>query len=71
MGEVVPTYLRRRLRDHQRAINCSDERLIEVLCEYIEACDAGDQPLPHEDNVYSATLFVMDKLTEGPIHAPR
>lgn len=68
---VVPTYLRRRLREHQEATGCSNERLIEILCEYIEACDSGDQPEPHEDNVYSVTMFVMDKLTEGPVHAPR
>lgn len=66
---VVPDYLRRRLREHQEATDCSDDRMVEILCAYIEACDAGDQPLPHEDHVYSVIEFVVEQLEKAPPHA--
>lgn len=62
----VDGYLRRRLREHQEATECSDAQLVEILCRYIEAIDRGDQPEPHEDNVYSVTMFVVEQLERGP-----
>ena len=66
MTDVVPDYLRRRLREHPEATDCTDARMVEILCAYIEAIDRGEQPQPHEDNVYSVTMFVVEQLEQGP-----
>lgn len=62
-------YLRRRLKEHQEATNCSDARMVEILAAYIEACDRDEQPQPHEDHVFSVLEFVVDQLQEAPPHA--
>lgn len=60
MTDVVPGYLRRRLRNYQAKLGLSDRQVINLLIGYIEAIDRGDQPLPHEDNVYSVVQYFKE-----------
>lgn len=65
MPSMFPTIL-----EHMKATDTLPIDMVRILCEYISAIDAGDQPGPHMTNEDSLIDFVQENLERGPGDVP-